>query len=57
MLLPGTTLLPPRTEPIYELWRESAISELIAAKEITEFESYSMGPIDLNRLRTFESAG
>ena len=31
---------PPRTEPIYELWRDSAISELIAAKEITEFESY-----------------
>ena len=34
---------PPRTQPIYELWRESAISELIVAKGITEFEFCSVG--------------
>jgi hypothetical protein len=33
----------PRTQPIYELWRESAISEVITGQEITEFALRSVG--------------
>jgi hypothetical protein len=34
---------PPCTQPTYELWCESAISELVVAKEITEFAYRSVG--------------
>jgi hypothetical protein len=34
---------PPRTQPIYVLWRESANSELVVAKGITEFAYRSVG--------------